>query len=203
MSFIWTSFLPDVFGFSKFDLFPLCHSGAFYGKEGVVKQVGKKIQVSVGGVSVRLTTTEIALPSLGITQKSDVPSNKTGGGKLSKMAQRALDLDSAVDTPIEMASSSSRSDSGTTMKTKSNTVDCIGMNFEESKRKCIDAFSKAAMQNRSVVFILHGHGTGVLKKKIRSWLQDDRQWAKSFRAADQADGGDALTMVELKKQKLF
>jgi len=53
------------------------------------------------------------------------------------------------------------------------------------------------------VYVLHGHGTGVLKKKIRSWLQEDRQWAKSFRAADQADGGDAFTMVELKKQKLF
>ena len=89
------------------------------------------------------------------------------------------------------------------MKMKSNTVDCIGLNFEESKRKCIDAFSKAVMQNRSVVYVLHGHGTGILKKKIRSWLQEDRQWAKSFRAADQADGGDALTMVELKKQKLF
>jgi DNA-nicking Smr family endonuclease len=170
-----------------------------------VKQVGKKIEVSVGGVPVRLTTTEIAFPPSSVmAKKSTIQSNNTGGAKLSKMAQRALDLDSSVDTLTEMASSSSRSsDSGTTMKTKSNTVDCIGMNFEESKRKCIDAFSKATMQNRSVVFILHGHGTGVLKKKIRSWLQDDRQWAKSFRAADQADGGDALTMVELKKQKLF
>ena len=177
--------------------------GAFYGKEGVVTQVGKKIQVSVGGVSVRVTTAEIAFPpSSGTVRKSKNASN-TGGGGMSKMAQRALDLDSSADSPVEMASSSSSSDSGTTMKTKSNTVDCIGMNFDESKRKCIDAFSKAVMQNRSVVYVLHGHGTGVLKKKIRSWLQEDRQWAKSFRAADQADGGDAFTMVELKKQKLF
>jgi DNA mismatch repair protein MutS2 len=176
---------------------------AFYGKEGVVKQVGKKIQVSVGGVSVRLTTAEIAFPpSSGTARKSNNASN-AGGGGMSKMAQRALDLDSSTDSPVEMSPSSSPSDSGTTMKTKSNTVDCIGMNFEEAKRKCIDAFSKAAMQNRSVVYVLHGHGTGVLKKKIRSWLQDDRQWGKSFRAADQADGGDALTMVKLKKQKLF
>lgn len=82
-------------------------------------------------------------------------------------------------------------------------VDCIGKNFEESKRLCIDGFSKAAMQNRSVVYVLHGHGTGVLKKKIRSWLQGDRRWVKSYRAADQVDGGDALTRVELKKQSLF
>ena len=89
------------------------------------------------------------------------------------------------------------------MRMDANTVNCIGKNFEESKRKCIDAFSKATMSNRSVVFILHGHGTGVLKKKIRSWLSTDKQWVKSFKPADQADGGEALTRVELKKQNLF
>jgi dsDNA-specific endonuclease/ATPase MutS2 len=59
------------------------------------------------------------------------------------------------------------------------------------------------MSNRSVVYIPHGHGTGVLQKKIREWLQSDRQWVKTFRPADQEDGGDAMTRVELKKQDLF
>ena len=191
----------------------VCKKGAFYGKEGVVKEVGKKIQVIVGGVPVRLTTTEIAFPPSSGKQYSNrkedsSASGRGGGGRtMSKMAQRALELDSSANSPVEMASSSpsssSSSDRGATFKMKSNTVDCLGANFEESKRKCIDAFSKAAMQNRSVVYILHGHGTGVLKKKIRTWLQGDRQWVKTFRPADQADGGDALTLVELKKQKLF
>ncbi len=186
------------------DAVVVCKKGAFYGKEGVVQQVGKKVQVAVGGVPVRLTLKEIAFPPSS-SRKSTTAKSATGGGpELSKMAQRALDLDSSADSPVDMASSSSSPrDKGTAMKTKSNTVDCIGKNFEESKRLSIDAFSKAVMQNRSCVFILHGHGTGVLKKKIRSWLQNDRQWVKSFRAADQADGGDAFTRVELKKQKLF
>ncbi|KAL7539177.1 hypothetical protein ACHAXR_010213 [Thalassiosira sp. AJA248-18] len=186
------------------DTIVVCKKGAFFGREGVVKQVGKKIQVAVGGVPVRLTTKDIAFPpSSGRVQTANA-NNAARGPKISKMAQRALDLDSsAANSPIDMAASYSPRDSGTTMKTKSNTVDCIGKNFEESKRLCIDGFSKATMQNRSVVYILHGHGTGVLKKKIRSWLQGDRQWAKSYRAADQVDGGDALTRVELKKQTLF
>jgi DNA mismatch repair protein MutS2 len=188
------------------DIVIVCKRGAFHGREGIVKQVGKKIQVDVSGTPVRLTTAEIAFPpSSGMVRTTNNVSNNSNGREgLSKMAQRALELDSSADTPIEMSSvSTSSSDSGTTMKTKSNTVDCIGLTFEESKRKCIDAFSKATMQNRSTVYILHGHGTGVLKKKIRSWLQEDRQWAKTFRSADQADGGDALTMVELKKLKLI
>jgi DNA mismatch repair protein MutS2 len=188
----------------------VCKKGAFYGKEGVVKEVGKKIQVIVGGVPVRLITSEIAFPPSSGRAHSNlnderVAEGRGGGRTMSKMAQRALDLDSSADSPVDMTTSSSSStgDRGATFKMKSNTVDCIGLNFEESKRKCIDAFSKAVMQNRSVVYILHGHGTGVLKKKIRSWLQGDRQWVKTFRPADQADGGDAFTLVELKKQKLF
>lgn len=179
----------------------VCKKGAFYGKEGVIKEVGKKIQVAVGGVPVRLTLKEIAFPPLpGYTAKaSDTSTNP----KLSKMAQRALELDSSADSPTEVSSSTSPIDKGSTMKTKSNTVDCIAKNFEESKRLCLYAFSNAAMSNRSVVYILHGHGTGVLKKKLREWLNSDRQWVKSFRSADQEDGGDALTRVELKKQDLF
>lgn len=179
----------------------VCKKGAFYNKEGIVKQVGKKIQVAVGNVPVRLTTKEIAFPP---SNRAQQPSSANGGGpKMSKMAQRAMELDSTADSPVDMSSSPTSRDKGTQMKTKSNTVDCLGLNFEESKRKCITAFSAAVMQNRSVVYILHGHGTGVLKKKIRSWLQSDRQWVKKYSAADQADGGDALTKVELKKQNLF
>lgn len=179
----------------------VCKKGAFHGKEGVVKQVGKKIQVAVAGVPVMLTLKQIALPpSSGYASKSNTSS---ANPKMSKMAQRALELDASADSPVEMSSSSSPRDTGSTMKTKSNTVDCIGKNFEESKRLSLYAFSNAAMSNRSVVFILHGHGTGVLKKKIREWLRTDRQWVKSFRPADQEDGGDAFTRVELKKQDVF
>ena len=186
------------------DVVIVCKKGAFYGKQGIVKQVGKKIQVDVGGMPVMLSTKELAYPP---SPSSGSNAKKTNGSgpKLSKMAQRALDLDSTADSPVDMTASSSPSprNSGTTMKTASNTVDCIGKNFEESRRLCIDGFSKATMQNQSVVYILHGHGTGVLKKKIREWLQRDRQWVKTYRAADQADGGEALTRVELKKQKFF
>jgi dsDNA-specific endonuclease/ATPase MutS2 len=178
----------------------VCKKGAFYGKEGVVKQIGKKIQVAVGQVPVRLTLKEIAFPpSSGYSAKARTSNNP----QMSKMAQRALELDASADSPIEMSSSSSPRDTGSTMKTKSNTVDCIAKNFEESKQLCLYAFSNAAMGNRSVVYILHGHGTGVLKKKIREWLQSDRQFVKSFKPADQEDGGDAFTRVELKKQDLF
>ena len=103
----------------------VCKKGVFYGKEGVVKQVGKKIQVAVGGVPVRLTTKDIAFPpSSGRGSVEQKTKNVARGPKMSKMAQRALELDSTADSPVDMTSSSSPSprDKGATMKTKSNTV---------------------------------------------------------------------------------
>jgi DNA mismatch repair protein MutS2 len=177
----------------------VCKKGAFYGKEGVVKEVGKKISVAVGGVSVRLTTKEISfLPSAGGVQKAKDPEEQQ-----SSRAKRDMEYLTDEEVFVDVSSTATAIDKGVSMRMDANTVNCIGKNFEESKRKCIDAFSKATMSNRSVVFILHGHGTGVLKKKIRSWLSTDRQWVKSFKPADQADGGEALTRVELKKQNLF
>lgn len=181
----------------------VCKKGAFYGKDATVKKLGKKLELSVGGMPVRLSLKEIAFPPSSGRGQTPVASNKQPNQKqISKMAQRALDLDEGGSSSVDASSGSTR-DKGTSMKTKSNTVDCLGLNFEESKRKCINSFSKAAMGNRSVVYILHGHGTGVLKRKIREWLKNERQFVKSFKPADQADGGDALTRVELKRQNLF
>jgi DNA-nicking Smr family endonuclease len=48
-----------------------------------------------------------------------------------------------------------------------------------------------------------GHGTqGILKEKNRDWLQRDKQWVKKCKPADAADGGDAFTLVELKKLQM-
>jgi len=90
------------------------------------------------------------------------------------------------------------------MRVSSNTVDCIGCNFEAARRKCEDKFSKVMTSKNPVVFILHGHGTqGVLKSKLRTWLGRDKQWVKKWSSADKEDGGDAFTRVELKNSLLL
>jgi len=181
----------------------VCKKGSFYGKEGIVDELGKKVQVTVGGFPVRLSLKEIAFPPENGAGSTTKQSAQAYNQNMSKMARRAMELDSDADAPAEVNSSLAESNRGTTMKTNANTVNCIGCTFEESKRKCLDMFSRATVNNWSVIFILHGHGTGVLKQKIRAWLGSERQFVKKFRAADQADGGEALTRVELKKQNLF
>jgi len=72
-------------------------------------------------------------------------------------------------------------------------------NLSESQVKCDSFFSSMRIQGRIFVYLLHGHGTGALKTKLRDWLSRERQYVKRFAPAEQADGGDAFTLVELKR----
>lgn len=85
------------------------------------------------------------------------------------------------------------------MRTQTNTIDVRGCNLQEAQELAKAKFSSCLMMGRSVVFILHGHGTGgVLKSKVRGWLQSERKLVKRFGPADASDGGDAFTRVELR-----
>ena len=102
----------------------VCKKGAFYGTEGMVQQVGKKIQVAVGDVSVRLTLKEIAFPT---TAESTNKNSKTKQeATISKLSKRGIDLEAEENASVDITNSGKPRDSGSTMKTNSNTVNCIG-----------------------------------------------------------------------------
>ena len=195
------------------DTLVICKKGSsLRGKEGTISKLGKKIELNVGSMPIRLKMSELAMPlsSGGAASATPVASQKQpvygpNGERLSKAAQRALgggELGGGakvggLDEPNGGGGRSGKF--GGVGRLESNTVDCRGMNFEDAKQKVIKKMGTVMMQKRPVVYILHGHGTGALKTKIRSWLQRGKQWVKSYRKADQDDGGDAFTMVEVKK----
>lgn len=199
------------------DTLIICKNGATNGKEvKILKMMGaRQIQISFNNMSFRMKTSELALPlvggNVGNSSKNN-NNNNNGRGKdnLSKVARRALAESAAMDDSfVKMNSnndSSIISEAGSKKKlivrTSSNTLDLRGCTFEEGKRKCEDFFSRGIMQSRNVAFVLHGHGTGVLKKRLREWFKRDRSWVKSYKAAADSDGGDAFTQVELKTVKL-
>ncbi|CAM9699532.1 unnamed protein product, partial [Ectocarpus fasciculatus] len=83
------------------------------------------------------------------------------------------------------------------MRTERNTLDLRGMTLSEAQGDCDMFFSNSIMDGDDGVYLLHGHGTGVLKAGIRRWLPRNSMVAK-WRPASQEDGGDAYTVVELK-----
>jgi DNA mismatch repair protein MutS2 len=135
-------------------------------------------------------------------------SSQSQSGRAKQQSSRAKAVEQALAyegniKAIRVSESSDENSSSpslgkSTMRTESNTVDVRGCNLSDAQEKVRDKFSTCFMSGRSVVYILHGHGTGgILKNKIRTWLKTE-QLVKSFVPADRSDGGDAFTRVDLR-----
>jgi DNA mismatch repair protein MutS2 len=151
-------------------------------------------------MAVRLKMNELALPAANF-RASPRPA-KEGTKDRRKAADKLIQ--SELNSGGPERSSTLRDDATTstplvTIRTDGNTVDVRGCNLEEASSMCKDKFSMSLTAGRPVVYILHGHGTsGILKTKIRNWLKSERTLVKRFSPADQSDGGDAFTRVELR-----
>ncbi|MEC7987943.1 MAG: Smr/MutS family protein, partial [Myxococcota bacterium] len=75
-----------------------------------------------------------------------------------------------------------------------NTCDLRGKRVEESKRIAEKFFDD---QESGTVYLLHGHGTGILKTSLRKWLPSS-PYVDRFRAGRPEEGGDAFTVVQIK-----
>lgn len=81
-------------------------------------------------------------------------------------------------------------------RTTENTLDVRGHRAEEAL-ELVDAFLDRMLRDgRTKAYILHGHGSGALKKVLRSSLSSNRYVARAT-PADPEDGGDSWTIVTL------
>jgi DNA mismatch repair protein MutS2 len=77
-------------------------------------------------------------------------------------------------------------------------INLIGMTVEEATGRLDKFLDDAALANRAAVRIVHGHGTGALRKGIGEFLSSHPLVEKhSFETEDR--GGKAITLVELRK----
>lgn len=78
----------------------------------------------------------------------------------------------------------------------SYSLDLRGFRYEEAMREVEAYLDKACAAGLSYAIIIHGHGTGVLKKAIRDYLSDSPYVAK-FRPGEDVEGGDGVSVVDL------
>lgn len=78
----------------------------------------------------------------------------------------------------------------------SYTLDLRGFRYEEAMTEVENYLDKACAAGLSYAIIIHGHGTGVLKKAIREYLADSPYVAK-YRPGEDAEGGDGVSVVDL------
>jgi DNA mismatch repair protein MutS2 len=79
-----------------------------------------------------------------------------------------------------------------------NSLDLRGQRAHEVETQVDQFLDEACRRRLPNVFIIHGHGTGALRQVIREYLPTS-PYVMSFRAGEQAEGGDGVTMVVLKE----
>ena len=78
----------------------------------------------------------------------------------------------------------------------SYTLDLRGYRYEEAMNEIETYLDTACAARLPHAIIIHGHGTGVLKKAIREYLADSPYVAK-YRPGEEAEGGDGVSVVDL------
>jgi len=85
---------------------------------------------------------------------------------------------------------------GWAVPSSTNTLDLRGQRADDV-RDAVEAYlDRAALEDRSPVFILHGHGTGALKKIVRDYLAAS-PYVKRWAPGGKGQGGDGVTIVEI------
>ncbi|WP_193387014.1 endonuclease MutS2, partial [Kamptonema sp. PCC 6506] len=82
-----------------------------------------------------------------------------------------------------------------TVRTSQNTIDLRGMRVSEAEREVDQAFS-AAMES-GVLWIIHGKGTGQLRKGIHEFLES-HPLVSHYEIAGTAEGGSGVTIAYLR-----
>lgn len=76
-------------------------------------------------------------------------------------------------------------------------LDLRGTAADEAIDRTLAALDRAAFGSSPSLRIIHGHGTGRLKTTLRAYLKDS-PYVSSFRPGERAEGGDGVTIVQLK-----
>lgn len=78
----------------------------------------------------------------------------------------------------------------------SSSLDLRGQTAEDALVKVDYFLDKASLANLTPVCIIHGHGTGKLRKEVRDHLKKSAYAAK-FRQGEEGEGGNGVTIVDI------
>ena len=86
----------------------------------------------------------------------------------------------------------------TTIQTSYNTVDLRGLRVDEAIQRIDQEFDSMVRNRIGVAVVIHGHGTGALKRAVRDMLKFS-SYVKDFRPGEQGEGGDGVSIVMLRE----
>jgi DNA mismatch repair protein MutS2 len=87
-------------------------------------------------------------------------------------------------------------DGRATARTLETTLDVRGQRMDEAVASFDRFIDEGLLGARDVLFVVHGHGTGVLRSAIRAHAAK-HQGVRSVRAGEASEGGDGVTVLFL------
>lgn len=102
----------------------------------------------------------------------------------------------------EMSSPSTSSNRGSLglmqkMSTVTRSLDIRGMTVDEAEQVCGKFIDDAQLSGLKQVLVIHGKGTGALRKGVHDFLRTNNSVA-SFQFADQDEGGTGATLITIR-----
>jgi DNA mismatch repair protein MutS2 len=153
---------------------PVRHSR--FGSEGVLVELlsGGQALVQLGALKTKVPLEDlVALP-----RKARAPDPQFKKSKAEKLERGAA----ARAAPLV---------------TRLPTVDVRGQRVDEALRSLEEGLDKFLREGAELVHVLHGHGSGALKSAVREHLARS-PYVKRARPAEQHEGGDQVTVAELR-----
>jgi len=99
--------------------------------------------------------------------------------------------------PKSAPSAPVKDDAPLVLQSRANTVDLRGQRADEALGELEAFLDRTALEGADAVFVIHGHGTGALRKVVREYLATSPYVAR-FRAGGAGEGGDGVSVVSLK-----
>jgi DNA mismatch repair protein MutS2 len=157
---------------------------ASLGAEGVVAKPpdGRgRAKVTVGAITVEVDAAELSASGKG-------GGKKAAGGRGGPASSSRKPPREAAPTDDELALA---------IQSASNTLDLRGERADDAVGAVEAYLDRAALEGRSPIFIVHGHGTGALRKLVRSYL-DGSPYVARWAPGQPRQGGDGVSVVELR-----
>lgn len=99
---------------------------------------------------------------------------------------------------VKKATSSQSQAPSFVVPSSSNSLDLRGLDAERALDRTWQFLDKAVLRGEMNVILIHGHGTDILKRTVRTELAKNSPYNLDFRPGEKEEGGDGVTVVQLK-----
>jgi DNA mismatch repair protein MutS2 len=110
---------------------------------------------------------------------------------------RAAQRTAAAAAPGTRAAAPSEDALALVSQASTPTVDLRGQTGDDALAAVEAALDRAALAGESNLMVVHGHGTGALRKRVRAYL-DESPYVARWAPGTSRQGGDGVSVVELR-----